>query len=87
MSQGQPGNFMTLWSHLVLLSQLEDTQSVVSPVPGEAADHGPLVPVVQQLTLKYQSVQSNHLAARACYLLFSLKELVENHLPAGRVVT
>ena len=48
---------MTLCSHLVLVSQLDYIEGVVGAVPGEAAGHGPLVPVIQQLTLK-----SNHLA-------------------------
>ena len=45
---------MTVWSHLVLVSPLDNVEGGVGPVPGQATADCPLVPVVQQLTLQYQ---------------------------------
>ena len=45
-----------VWPYLVLISQLDHIECVCCPVPGQPADHRPLVPVIQQLTLQYHQI-------------------------------
>ena len=45
-----------VWSYLVLISQLDHIECVCCPVPGEPADHCPLVPVIQELPLQYHQI-------------------------------